>query len=148
SNLGTVRFYLGDFAESAALFRRAVALAPADYRGWGNLGDAASQLVDGADEAARSYRRAIEAARRQLAVNPGDGEVRGALAWYHANLGEADTARALLAEAEQALGTQALALRAAQVHARLDDLDAARASVVQARANGTPLQLLAALPVL
>jgi tetratricopeptide (TPR) repeat protein len=148
NNLGLVRFYLGDYAEAAALLRRAVALAPGDYRGWGNLGDALSETAQGEEEAARSYRRAAIEAERLLALNPDNAEVTGALAWYQASLGDADQARALLARAERLGGEDALAVRAAQLHARLGDHASAERSVRRALDSGRSPRELSALPVL
>ena len=148
NNLGLVRFYLGDYAESAALLRRAVALAPGDYRGWGNLGDALSQVDSGVEEARRSYQRAAEEAAHMLEVNPDNFEVLGAMAWYHASLGEHARARELLARAERGAGADAMALRAAQVHARIGDRAAAERAVRRALAAGQSPREIAALPVL
>src|SRR3546814_2386503 len=40
SNLGTIQYEAGRYAEAARMYRQAAELKPEDYRNWGNLGDA------------------------------------------------------------------------------------------------------------
>ncbi|HET6603364.1 MAG TPA: serine/threonine-protein kinase [Xanthomonadaceae bacterium] len=146
NNLAIVRFNLGDYTEAAALFRRAVPLAR-DFRTRGNLADALSQLPHETEATHREYARAAAEAEAWLQDNPDDARAMATLAWFRANLGEAEAARALLARAEQGGGNEVL-VRAAEVHAHLGDLDAARQRVEQALQAGHALETLRALPVL
>src|SRR3546814_20184741 len=40
SNLGTIQYEAGRYAEAARMYRQAAELKPEDYRNWGKLGDA------------------------------------------------------------------------------------------------------------
>jgi TolB-like protein/Flp pilus assembly protein TadD len=91
-NTGTSYFYLQQFDRAAAMYRKAVGLAPEDFELHGALGDA---LYWG-DEPARareSYRRAAELAQQALRINPGDADTLALLAHYQAGLAEEERAR-------------------------------------------------------
>jgi Flp pilus assembly protein TadD len=100
SNLGTAKFCIEKYGESAALFRKAIQLRPADHRLWRNLGDALTRAGDttGARDA---YRTAVEMAQRVLAVDPQDGVLLGNIALYYAKLGEPEKASRSLAKAQR-----------------------------------------------
>lgn len=149
SNLGTMKFEQGDYANAADMYRRAAELEPENYMVWGNLGDALDLLPDGKAAAREAYRRAARQCGDYVAVKADDAYAMAALAWYHANLGEPAQARAWLAKAEGA-DAQAgeVALWGAQALARLGDADGARARIARARREGIPEQRLATLPAL
>ena len=149
SNLGTVKYQLGQYAEAAALYRHAAELDGSDFRIWGNLGDALSASADTASQAREPYLRAAEMAENYLRLKPDDAQGFAELCWYRANLGQGDDARKALAKAES-LATERgeVALWGAQAMAVLDDLPAARAQVAKARSEGIPEQRIATLPVL
>jgi len=69
SNLGMVLYYRGRYAEAIAMTRKAIDVAPNDHRLWGNLADA---LVrdENSSEATQAYRRALDLAEGELAINP------------------------------------------------------------------------------
>lgn len=141
SNLGEIRYQAGDYAAAAALHRRAAALAPADHLPWGNLGDALLADPATARQAPAAYRVAVQRARAYLAARPNDASATAALAWYEANLGHADEARALIRRSETQ-GTQTdpaeAALYAAETFAVLGDPAQARARLAAARRAGMP----------
>ena len=92
SNTGTVKYYLGRFGEAAEMFRKAIEFAPADHRLWGNLADA--QLFDSQpDEAKQSYRKALELADGELAVNPKHAVNQAQAAYYATRLDDPKRAR-------------------------------------------------------
>lgn len=92
SNIGTVKYYLGSYADAAGMFRKAIEFAPADHRLWGNLADA--QLFDSQPEEARkSYRRALDLADGELAVNPRDAQNQAIAAYYATRLDDTKRAR-------------------------------------------------------
>ena len=126
SNIGTLYFYEGNYADSAAMFERAVGLAEGDYSKWGNLADAYYWAEGRRDESAEAYRRAIELAEEKLAVNPNDVDVNASVAWYYAVLGVGDSAATYLERAlrQSAVGSETL-LTAAQIHEMLGDRDRA-----------------------
>jgi TolB-like protein/DNA-binding winged helix-turn-helix (wHTH) protein/tetratricopeptide (TPR) repeat protein len=151
SNLGEIRYQAGDYTAAAALQRRAAELAPADYLPWGNLGDALLADPATAAQAPAAYRTAAQRARAYLAARPGDATATAALAWYEANLGHADDARALVRRADTE-GTHTdpaeAALYAAEVFAALGDPAQARARFAAARRAGMPATRIATNAVL
>lgn len=149
SNLGTVRFHLGDFEEAAGLYRRACAISPKDHRLWGNLGDALAAAPASSAEAGEAFRTALGLAEALLAERPGDLEVLADLAFYHASLGHAGAASALLPDLLAAAPSSAeLAFRAALVYARLGDAPAAQRLAGEARRLGYSQRMLATTPLL
>ncbi len=114
SNLGTHYFAHRRYREAAQVYQKAAALEPNDHRMWGNLGDACRWAPELSDKAPEAYRRAIQAAERQLAVNPDNAGVLASVALFSAKLG--DTRRAAdsiskarrLAPSETAIGFKAV----------------------------------------
>lgn len=149
SNLGTIRYYQRDYTAAAEHFRRAAALTPADYRTWGNLGDALRAGTGHGQESFAAYRRAEELATAWFRTRPEDAEVMAAVAWYRANLGQAEQALALSLRAmTMAPDNPRVARRAALVHARLGDTDAARVHLGRALSLGIGRRALEAEPLL
>ena len=149
SNLGTLNYMTGEYAEAAALFQRAARHEPDDHRTWGNLGDALAEIPARAGDAQTSYRRAAGLLDRYVAVNARDAHALAALSWYRANLGEDNAARVLLARAEAIPDeTGEVALYAALTLAQLGDRQGARQRVLRARDAGIPQTRIDALPVL
>lgn len=148
SNYGSLRYEARAYTQAADLYRRAAALDPADFRTWGNLGDALSAAGD-RDGAESAYRRGSALAQPYTAIRNNDAQALALLGWYRANLGEAAAARDLIARAA-ALGTEPgeVAFLAAQVHALLGDAPAALAQAGRARRSGISDARLAASPVL
>ena len=149
SNLGTIRYSAGAYAEAADLYRRAAKLDESDYRLWGNLGDALSARPGAAAPAREAYLRAARMGERYVGVKSDDAHALATLAWYRANLGESDTARGLLQRAE-ALGTETaeVALLGAQTLALLGDPAGARSRIAAARKAGISEQRIRTSPVL
>lgn len=149
SNLGTLKYGQGAFADAAALYRRAAELDPDDYRVWGNIGDALSAMPATAGQAREAYLRAANMVQRYSRIKNDDAQALGLLAWYRANLGQAQGAREALTRAE-ALSSERgeVALLGAQTLALLGDFDAARERLAQARRHDIPLQRIQASPVL
>ncbi|MDR7134011.1 TolB-like protein/DNA-binding winged helix-turn-helix (wHTH) protein/Flp pilus assembly protein TadD [Lysobacter niastensis] len=149
SNLGTLKFDSGAYAEAADLYRHAVELDPSDFRLWGNIGDALSAASVDPVEAQEYYREAALRAERYLKIRPDDAQGFAQLAWYSANLGDKTKARDMQGKAE-ALATERgeVALWGAQTMAVLDDAEAAREQMAKARAEGIPQQRIESIPVL
>jgi TolB-like protein/DNA-binding winged helix-turn-helix (wHTH) protein/Flp pilus assembly protein TadD len=149
SNLGTLRYGEGRYADAAMLFRQAAELNADDFRVFGNIGDALAALPASAAQARESYRRAAELAGRYVELKDDDAQAMALLAWYRANLGDADAARQWLAKAEALKTDEAeVALFAAQTFALLNDVDAARTRLARARSLQVPEQRIRASPVL
>ena len=98
SGFGGVQYYLGRYAAAEDMFRKAIDLAPADHRLWGNLADAL-RFDARPDEAREAYRRALELADGELAVNPKHAINQAQAAYYAVQLGDADRARRGIARA-------------------------------------------------
>src|SRR5258708_39193774 len=81
------------------MYLKAVELTPTDDRTWGNLGDAYRWMPGKAQESARAFRQAAAQAEKQVAASPRDADLRSRLAMYRISVGEAEPARAQLAEA-------------------------------------------------
>ncbi|GAA4866645.1 tetratricopeptide repeat protein [Luteimonas vadosa] len=149
SNLGTLQYNAGDYAEAAGLYRRAAKLDPDNAVIWGNLGDALSAQGGNAEAATAAYKRAIEKMEAYVEVKPDAAVALVELAWYHANLGEAGEARAYIARAEALdLERGEVSLWAAQALARLEDWPAASARLARARREGINEDRIRAQPVL
>jgi cytochrome c-type biogenesis protein CcmH/NrfG len=130
------------------MYRKAIELAPADHRLWGNLGDAL-RFDSGGAAATEAYRRALEVAEQELVVNPRHAVNRAHAAYYASRVGDENRVRAFIAQAladgednyyvhyyvalaELGLGNESAAL----IHAR------------RARQLGYPEALLQAAPEL
>jgi TolB-like protein/tetratricopeptide (TPR) repeat protein/DNA-binding winged helix-turn-helix (wHTH) protein len=88
SNLGTLYYALGRLEEAAAMYTRAIEIAPEDFQLYGSRGDAKWFLPKGREQAVRDYRRAVALAEKTLAVDPTDAETWVMLGYYYARLGE------------------------------------------------------------
>lgn len=148
SNYGSLRYEARAYAQAGELYRKAAALDPADFRIWGNLGDALSASGDAAG-ARDAYRRAAALAQRYAVIRSDDAQALALLGWYRANLGDAPAAQALLARAD-ALGTEPaeVSFLAAQASALLGRTSSARVQLERAQGAGISDARLAASPVL
>ena len=147
SNLGTVYYFLGRYADAARVSGRATELAAEDHRVWGNLADALWQISTSRAEARSDYRRASALAHRSLGVNPKDGLTWMQLAYYSARAGDS----ALVAGfAQRALELDAddeyVHYYAALVALERGDAGAALDALGRAVELGYPPQLIRAAP--
>jgi TolB-like protein/Flp pilus assembly protein TadD/DNA-binding winged helix-turn-helix (wHTH) protein len=147
SNLGTVYYFLGRYADAARMFGRATELAAEDHRVWGNLADALWQIDSSRQEAQSDYRRAITLAQRSLEVDPKDGISWMQLAYYCARAGQNE---AVARYASRALQLNAddeyVHYYAALVALQRGDANAALESLGRAVELGYPPQLVRAAP--
>jgi tetratricopeptide (TPR) repeat protein len=86
ANLGTVRYWQGDFEGAARATQEAIKLLPDEAWIHRNLGDAYAQLGR-RQEAEASYAEAVRLSEELLRVNPKDSYARAKLALYQAKLG-------------------------------------------------------------
>ncbi len=87
SNLGTLHYYRGKFAESAAAFERALQASGNDPVVWGNLADACRWVPEKKARAREAYDRAIGISRERLQATPDNLVLRARLAMYLAKSG-------------------------------------------------------------
>lgn len=148
SNTGTVQYYLGHYHDAADLFRKAIEFAPADHRLWGNLADAL--LFDSrADEARQTYRRALELADGELAVNPHHAVNQAQAAYYSTRLGDEKRARQCVAIAlSEGESDTNVHYYVALAELGLGDASKALAHARRARELGYPENLMRAAPEL
>ena len=148
SNTGTVQYYLGHHREAVAMFRKAIELAPADHRLWGNLADALRFDAQPA-AATDAYRHALELAEGELAINPRHAVNQAQAAYYAIRLGDKQRARrgidAALAEGE---ASNYVHYYVALAELGLGERDKAVAHARRARELGYPETLLQAAPEL
>jgi Flp pilus assembly protein TadD/TolB-like protein/predicted Ser/Thr protein kinase len=88
SNLGTLHFYKGEYAEAVAAYEKAVGLDPQNYQAWGNLGDGCRSLAGASGRALEAYRQAIRLALKEAEINPRDVLIHNSLSGYYANTGD------------------------------------------------------------
>ena len=148
ANTGTMQYYLGRYSEAVEMYRKAIEYTPADHRLWGNLADAL--FYDSRPTQARqSYRRALELADGELAVNPKDAVNQALAAYYASRLGEQDRARRSIAialsEGERDVYAQ---YYVALAELGLGEKSAALAHAKRARELGYPEKLMLAAPEL
>lgn len=98
SNLGTLYFFQGAYADAAVAFERALEVGGGaqDYWRWADLGDALRQIPGRGEGARRAYRTAVRLARAGLANAPDDVRLRTRTALYLARAGQLDAARTTL----------------------------------------------------
>lgn len=130
ANLGTVRFYQGNYAEAARQCEAATRLQPANPVNWGNLGDALWQLPGQRKPAQAAFEKAATLAAQQLAIRPDNPGLRKLYAVYLAKLDRGTDARAEAAHAvSQAPNDGAVAFFVARAYAVLGDNEAAIAEL-------------------
>jgi serine/threonine-protein kinase len=93
TNLGTLEFFSGRYPEAAAAFDQAVRLMPANYLYWANLGDAYRWTPQGRSRSGTAYRKAIDLAQGEIALNPMNDTAHRTLATSLAKTGELAGAR-------------------------------------------------------
>jgi len=98
SNLATWHYRRGDYPSAVLWYQKATDLSPADYRMWRNLAAGYDKAPGQRDRAPDAYRKALELAGQERAIDPTDGRVVIDMADCAAMLG--DTARALTLTAE------------------------------------------------
>jgi Flp pilus assembly protein TadD len=149
SNTGTTYYYAGNFSEAEAMFEKATEEAGADYRLWGNLGDARRFLDDMQGAALASYTKAIELAQSQLVVGGDDAEEFTNLAWYYVNIGEDETAERYLDNAASMPNrTAEQYYTTALVYTLLGKADLADTAIAKAKELGFSQVILDATPEL
>ncbi len=96
SNLGTLNYIQGHYAEAARMYEEALKINDHDYVIWGNLGAARYWAPGQRNRAVAAFREAIRRARKQLEVNPRDAEVVAQLAGYYSMTGDDGKSLALV----------------------------------------------------
>jgi len=139
SNLATIQFYRGRYAEAARAFEAARDIDARDYRLWRNLGGAYYWAPSERDKATDAFRRAVELGEEARSVNPRDADVLVRLADCYAMIGEEPSARRLVRDALATAPDDVEVLQvAAGVHEQLGQRDEALRLVKRALERGYP----------
>ncbi len=139
SNLGIAYYYMRQFPQAAQAYEQAIAAGPVDYILWGNLGEAYYRMSGKRQEARQALAEALKLATAALKVNSRDTDALSGAAEYNAMLGQGAEAKSKLRQAlALAPRDSELLLRAAVVYRDLGDLEASRAALENALANGLP----------
>jgi Flp pilus assembly protein TadD len=147
SNLASVQYYAGSFAESVGNYERALALGEHDQTIRGNLADALWQIDSRRPEAVELYRSAIGLAEAELASKPTDATLRAQMGYYYGRVGDAERARAYIDEAV-ATAPELMYVQYYRAVAAADrgDRRAALEAVAQLLKSGYPPSLLRLAP--
>jgi TolB-like protein/tetratricopeptide (TPR) repeat protein/DNA-binding winged helix-turn-helix (wHTH) protein len=148
SNLGTMQYFMHEFAEAEANYERATALAGQDQTLWGNLGDALWQMPGRRDEAIGHYRRAIALGLRELQANPSDTLLAAQLGYYYGRVGDRAASDRYLDQARAAPPDSYVMYYLAVAAADRGDLGAARKAADVAVELGYPAAMLQVDPSL
>ena len=102
TNLGTLRFFQGQYQQAVTSFERAVEMNPTYYLYWGNLADGHRWVPGHEKQATEAYARAGQLAAEALTKTPDDLEVRASRAVYLVKAGRRDDAFEEIARVEAA----------------------------------------------
>ena len=139
TNLGTLLFYQGRYAEANAAYERAVTAA-GEREGtatnnpllWANLGDSYRFLPGHEDDARLAFRRAALLVQKRLAGSASDETERSRLALYLAKTGDGKAARKEIALVSAGAIDLASRYRLVLAHEALGDRPAALAALADA----------------
>lgn len=95
-NLANSLYYAGDYAESAEVYEKALAMSDDDYRVWQGLATSLMR-VDGEEKRSNeAWARAIDLAEGNLDINPNDAEALSHVSVAYARIGEREFAERAL----------------------------------------------------
>ncbi len=103
SNLAASYILQGRFAAAVLLLEKASLMEGAGHEVWGNLGDAYFYADGFSEKAQPAYERAVELAKRYLAVNPDKTKARAELAFYLIRLGHRKQALEEIARIDESM---------------------------------------------
>ncbi len=87
NNLGTQRYYMGEYDSAVKSFEKAVAMNANRYMYWGNLADAYRWSTGAKAKSGGAYLRAIQLVDEKVTAQPADSDLRSTLAIYRAKSG-------------------------------------------------------------
>jgi len=99
SNLATIRFFSGSYADAARAFEQVVALGSSDFKLWYNLASAYYWAPGERGKARDAFQKTADLAEQALTINPRDPLLLVVLADTNAHLGQEARARSLASEA-------------------------------------------------
>jgi len=99
TNLGTIYFFRGHYAQAVEMFEKAVQERGHDPIKLGNLADGYWQVPGGKEKALEHYRKAVQYGESLLLIDPSDSALRASLAVYLSKLGQGLKARQYIGQA-------------------------------------------------
>jgi tetratricopeptide (TPR) repeat protein len=99
SNLATLYYLRRDYPAAVVNYQKATDLSPRDYRMWRNLAAGYDKAPGQRERAPEAYRKALELAEQERAIDPTDGRLVIDMADCASMLGDTPRALALTAEA-------------------------------------------------
>jgi len=143
SNLATLEFYLGRYAESVSGFEKAANLTPTNYLIWANLGDAYRWAPGMREKSVPAFEKCVALARESLAVNARDAVAHALVGSSLAKIGRAAEASRSIDTALRIDPTNSLVLySAALVNLLQQKPDVARTWLERAADAGYPSDYL------
>ncbi len=137
TNLGTARFYLGLYEESARAYEEAARLQGGQFQVWLNAGRAYHLAPGFSDEAVAALEQALALGEEERRVNPRDASLVAGLADVHCMLGHREEAARLADRALQLAPEDGDVLAVvAAIKEELGDREAAIRLVVRALEAG------------
>jgi tetratricopeptide (TPR) repeat protein/DNA-binding winged helix-turn-helix (wHTH) protein len=147
SNLGTAHYFHGDYIQAESMYRQALQISSDDYTIWTNLADVLDVQPQRQQEASALYRKALQLAQRNLAVDAQAQPLLSQISRLQAELQQCDTALQTEQQLLQGAVTDfyvyydlAIASFNCQRHSSGEDY------VRRAISHGYPAQLIAADP--
>jgi tetratricopeptide (TPR) repeat protein len=136
-----------DYPAAVVNFEKATTLSPRDYRIWRNLAAGYDKAPGQAARAPEAYRKALELAEQERALDPTDGRVVIDMADCAAMLGDKPRALTLAAEAlKLAPGNSEVQYQAADIYETLGDRTSALQCLARALRAGYQRTLLETSP--
>jgi len=148
SNIGFVLFFEGKYRESASFYELALEYCGEDdVVTWANWAKALYWTEGGRPESVPIFERAIAMAWEKWERSPGDPKVIGDLIDFHAMIGDEETTRRLIAEADSlAADNGQLLFQIGDAYEILDDRGAALRYLAKAIRQGVPVKQLLESP--
>jgi len=100
SNMATVEFYEGLYANAVTLYEEAIKLGEENSTIFGNLADSYRYATGDSEKAQQAYRDAIRLGEKELAIYPGDVRLRSRLAGYYVEVSDYKNAIAEITNAK------------------------------------------------
>jgi eukaryotic-like serine/threonine-protein kinase len=145
--LATVMMLQQHYDDAIAIYKRSAEMRPADWTTWGNLAAAQEFTGSNPEEAARSYRKAIELAAPQLKANPDDPFMVSRLGKFYGSIHDAAHALPLLRKSlVLAPNDPDLLERVAEAYELLGQRDQALKLVSKALQLGFPVDYAKKIP--
>jgi serine/threonine-protein kinase len=149
SNVATLYFSDGNYADAARMYEKALELRDTDYRVWGNLAAAYKNNPAEREKAEQAFRQAIIRCEEQLRIKPRDPSLLLSLAAYYVEFGNYEKSLVLVKQAAASKDKDVdIMLRIGSMYEQLQNRDEALTWIEKALSNGYSVSKLESLPTL